>query len=100
MRSESVQADPESQMARYFAAVGLPDRPDALDWKESAPQDWQQVAGWHKDVMASTTIRPVSAEAEGAVENDFSKLVAGEPRFRAIFDHHAVFHAKLLAFAL
>lgn len=100
VRSESVQADPQGQMRRYFAAVGLPDRPQALDWNEPAPQDWQQVSGWHQEVMSSTSIRPLSAEQERETQASFDTLVAERPHFQRYCDHHAAFYARLLAYAL
>eukprot|EP01034_Spumella_vulgaris_P019901 gene19901-25463_t len=51
VRSEAVQADPEGQMRRYWQAVGLADAPQALHWNDAVPADWQQVQGWHGDVM-------------------------------------------------
>jgi hypothetical protein len=43
VRSEGIQADPAGQMQKYWMAVGLPDKPEALNWNEPAPKDWQQV---------------------------------------------------------
>jgi hypothetical protein len=100
VQSESVQADPHGQMRKYWQAVGLPDRPEALDWKEPAPDDWQQVQGWHQDVMSSKTIRPISAEQAARTEADFARLVAAAPRFQSLYDHHRPFYDRLRAFSL
>lgn len=97
MRSESVQADPAGQMARYWRAVGLDQRPEALQWSDPAPADWQQVQGWHGDVMASSTIRPITPEQQARTEAEFEKLAADEPKFRGFLAHHLPFYQRLLA---
>lgn len=99
MKSEAVQADPQGQMARYWEAVGLEARPGALHWQDPAPADWQQVQGWHGEVMASSTIRPLSAEQLARTRADFDRLAAAEPRFAQYLDHHLPFYERLLAHA-
>lgn len=99
IRSEAVQADPESHMRRYWDVVGLSHRPEALHWNDPAPADWQQVQGWHGEVMASTAIRPISAEQQARTEADFTRLAAAQPRFQAYLDHHLPFYARLLTYA-
>jgi hypothetical protein len=100
VRSESVQCDPEGQMRKYWKALGLADKPQALHWDDPAPEDWQQVQGWHHDVMASRTIRPITAEQLARTEGEFAQLAEAEPRFRQYLDHHLPFYKKLLDFAL
>ena len=96
VNSESVQADPQGQMLRYWAAVGLSPRPEALHWNDPAPADWQQVQAWHGDVMASSTIRPISDEQQSRIRAEFDRLAAAQPRFGAYLDHHLPFYEKLL----
>ncbi|MFN4140393.1 hypothetical protein [Aestuariivirga sp.] len=100
VRSESVQADPEGQLRKYWQALGLADKPQALNWEDPAPEDWQQVQGWHQDVMASRTIRPITPEQQARIEQEFVKLTETEPRFGEYFAHHKPFYLKLLQFAL
>ena len=99
VRSEAVQADPEGQMHRYWQAVGLTDRPQALHWTDPAPADWQQVQGWHGEAMASSTIRPITPEKAARTRTDFDALAAREPRFRHYLDHHMPYYELLLAHA-
>jgi Sulfotransferase domain len=96
MSSEKIQADPAGQMQRYWQATNLPGKPEALSWNDPAPEDWQQVSGWHQDVMSTRTIRPVSSMQETEAQSRFEKLLADQPRFRQIYDHHAGFHDKLM----
>ena len=99
MRSEAVQADPAGQMAHYWQAVGLSPRPEALNWSDPAPADWQQVQGWHGDVMASSTIRPITPEQQARTESDFALLCARQPRFAEYLAHHQPFYERLLRHA-
>ncbi len=99
IRSEMVQANPESHMRRYWEAVGLGHRPEALHWNDPAPADWQQVQGWHGEVMASTAIRPISADQQARTEAEFSRLAAAQPRFQTYLDHHLPFYVRLLTYA-
>lgn len=100
MRSEALQADAVGQMRRYWNAVGLDEKPEALDWKDPAPSDWQQVSGWHQEVMSSKTIRPPSADQDRETQAQFDRLVSKAPHFADYYAHHAAFYAKLVALAL
>lgn len=100
VRSEAVQADPAGQMHRYWQAVGLADRPEALHWTDPAPADWQQVQGWHGDAMSTTTIRPITPEETARTRDAFTALAAQQPRFGDYLAHHLPFYEKLVPFAL
>lgn len=95
VQSEKVQNDPEGQMKAYWAAVGLDHRPQALNFADEVPQDWQQVSGWHKDVMASKSILPWTEADIAKTQKQFAELVAREPRFASYHAHHAPFHAEM-----
>lgn len=99
VRSESVQSDPAGQMQRYWQAVGLPARPEALHWSDPAPADWQQVQGWHGEVMASSGIRPISADETARTAAAFEDLTQRAPRFGQYYAHHLPFYERLLQFA-
>jgi hypothetical protein len=98
-QSEAVQADPQGQMNRYWVAVGLEPRPQALHWNDPAPADWQQVQAWHGEAIASHTIRPITPEQRARSEAEFAKLAADQPKFGAYLDHHLPFYQRLLAHA-
>lgn len=99
VQSERIQDDPEGAMRRYWQAVGLPHIPEALQWGEEVPADWQQVAAWHQDAMSSKSVRPLTNEKVKEVEAGFGELVSMNPRFREIFEHHAAYYEKLLTFS-
>ena len=100
IQSEKIQEDPTGQMQKYWSAVGLPDKPEALNWSGPTPQDWQQVSGWHQEVLSSKTIRPVSDAQKSETQSAFEKLLSDRPQFKAFYEHHAAFHRRLLEFAI
>jgi Sulfotransferase domain len=100
IQSEKVQADPGTQLRKYWEAVGLSDKPEALDWNQPAPSDWQQVSGWHQDVMSSKSIRPLSIDQARATQASFAQLVREQPHLLTYHDHHATYHAELLSYAI
>jgi hypothetical protein len=95
VRSEQVQADPAGQMRKYWQAVGLRDMPEALHWKDPAPADWQQVQGWHHEVMASSTIRPISASQLSQTDAEYRQLAAAQPRLAEYLAHHLPYYTGL-----
>ena len=99
VKSEAVQADPQGQMRHYWQALGLADKPEALIWNGPAPEDWQQVQGWHQDVMTSSTIRPITADQRSKTEAEFRLLAAAQPRFADYLAHHLPFYAGLARLA-
>jgi hypothetical protein len=99
MRSEDVQANPAEQLRRYWEAVELADKPKALEWPEAAPADWQQVSGWHHEVMSSKTINPLTAAQIRETETKFEELAAAQPRFKEFYEHHARYYEKLIDLA-
>ncbi|MBL8789883.1 MAG: hypothetical protein JNM45_05250 [Rhizobiales bacterium] len=100
VQSERVQNDPEGQMKAYWQAVGLDHRPQALNFADDVPNDWQQVSGWHKDVMASKSILPWTDADVAKVRRQFDGLVERAPHFATYYAHHLPFYAKLAAQAL
>jgi hypothetical protein len=97
VQSEQVQADPRGAMRRYWQAVGLADKPEALDFGDDTPADWQQVAGWHKNALTSKGVNPLTAEKAREIEADFARLVTAQPRFGEMLAQHAPFYEKLVA---
>ena len=100
VRSEAVQSNAEGEMRKYWRALGLAETPQALQWDDPPPADWQQVQAWHGDVMASRTIRPLTAEQLARTEADFEKLAKEQPRFADYLAHHMPFYTELLRYAL
>jgi hypothetical protein len=99
IEAETIQSQPRATMRALWSTLGLDDRPDALRWSEnSVPEDWQQVAGWHHGVSASTGIRP--PDEDEAVDAAFREAEATAPRLKPLLAHHLPFYHKLQAWAL
>ncbi len=95
IEAETIQRDPGKAMRALWAALGLADCPDALRWsEESVPEDWQQVAGWHRGVSASTGIRPPDDD-DAAADAAFAEAAAGTPRLSGLLAHHLPFYRRL-----
>lgn len=100
IEAETIQSAPEPTMRALWSRIGLGDCPGALRWSgEAIPDEWQQVAGWHRDVAASTGIRPPD-EDEAAIDAAFSEAAAAAPRMTDLLAHHRPFHRRLQGWAL
>lgn len=100
IEAESIQSDPEAAMRALWSRIGLDDRPGALCWSEEAiPDEWRQVADWHRAVSESTGIRPPD-EDEAAIEAAFSEAATAAPRLTNLLTHHMPFYRRLQAWAL
>jgi len=56
--SHALRLDPNNHFSNYWKHVGLADKPDALQWQNNVPDDWQAVEDWHRDAINSGSIRP------------------------------------------
>ena len=92
IRAEDVQADPAAALARYWAGVGLDDRPKALSWDATVPKGWEPVADWHRDTLQSGAIRPPESGSDPRIE-----LAALGPPWTDYEAHHRPFYAALCA---
>ncbi len=98
IEAEAVQRDPAGAMLGFWAHVGLPPRPEALDWTDEAvPEDWSEVAGWHAAVTESDGIRPPESERQTA--EAFAAAAAVEPRLAELLAWHAPHYQELKALA-
>jgi hypothetical protein len=87
--SDDLVARPESTMAAYCAAVGLPFNPRALTWEPGERSEWRRSARWHVDVRSSSGFERRERVYPHTVEN--SRDLA---RFAA---HHRPFYERLYA---
>ena len=95
LNAAAIRADPGTQMARYWAAVGLPDRPAALTWDRRVPAGWRSVQTWHSDVLQTRSILPPDPTQDIAAE-----LSVLPQRFQDMAHHHQVFYDHLAAVAV
>jgi len=89
IRSAALRTDPVGQMARYWQAVGLEDRPEALSWDNEVPEGWKSVEAWHSEVLSSSGIKP-------AEDRDYrTELAALGAPFTEYDAHHRPFYDLL-----
>ncbi len=101
LHAEAVQADTAGVMNGYWRRVGLPPAPRALSWSaEDVPADWQQVAGWHADVLAKGGIVAMTEEEERALQAEFERAAEAAPKLRRYLDHHRPFYDRAKALAI
>lgn len=99
--AEAIAADPEGVMGALWARIGLAPSAHAFSWaKESVPEDWGQVAGWHGAASASAGIRPPTDESDAEIDARFAAMAAKHPRLADILRHHRPFYERLKAHAL
>ncbi|MFE5890197.1 sulfotransferase family protein [Streptomyces sp. NPDC056468] len=91
--SEDLVSRPVRTMAAFCAAVGLPQRPEALQWSPGRREEWQRSDRWHTDVSNSSGFTAKSTEYAVTVHNnemlaEFS--ARHEPFYRALFDQRLI----------
>ena len=96
LEAEAVQADTATAMSRFWQALGLEYREQALSWRqESTPQDWQYVQGWHQSVSDSSGIRQNNAQDLAKTTAEFESLCCEAPQLREYLDFHLPFYECL-----
>lgn len=94
--AEDIQRDPRGTLAEVWRRAGLEFIDDAFEWRSGdVPPDWERVAGWHGNVLASTGIAVASDDAQ----NVFDKAVAEAPHLRDFLAHHEIYYDRLRDFA-
>lgn len=92
LSSAAIRSDPAAAMAAYWAAIGLPDCPDALSWDGTVPDGWRAVEAWHREVLETRAILP----PDDGRDIDAELAALGAP-FTDYVAHHRPFHDLLLA---
>jgi len=101
LHAEAVQAETAGVMNAYWRKIGLPPAPHALNWgAKDVPEDWQQVSGWHGDVLSTGGIVAMSEDEEQAQRAEFERAAERAPKLRQFLDHHRPFYEKARALAI
>lgn len=101
LEAEAVQADAAKGMRRFWQALDLDYSEQALSWeRDSTPQDWQYVQGWHQSVSDSQGIRQSSPQEPEQGKLKFEKLCEQAPHLRDFLQHHLVYYHRLKAHSI
>ena len=89
LEAEVIQSNTQATMRKFWESLGLEYRDRAFDWsKESTPQDWQYVKGWHANASTSAGIKSVTAEDEDKAKIEFEKAAQQAPQLTTYLQHH------------
>ncbi len=96
LEAEAVQAGSKATMGLFWQSLGLEYRDEAFNWdRDSSPEDWQYVKGWHRKVSDSQGIQPVKQGDEQELRAKFDQVAGQAPRLQDYLDHHWPFYEKL-----
>ncbi len=95
VEAESIANDPQGVMATYWNAIGLSFVENAFEWGDAKLDDWQQVSGWHQEVLGSSGIRPVAKNDAERKQWQFDEQCKTAPQLAEFLDHHLPFYKKL-----
>jgi len=90
LTSDRRRGAPEATLARYWRHAGLPFAGHAFAWDDTVPEDWQEVAGWHTEVLGRGKIERPAPESDAAAE-----LAALCSPFTEHERHHRPFYKAL-----
>lgn len=101
LEAEAVQADTATAMTRFWQALGLDYREQALSWQqESTPQDWQYVQGWHQSVSGSSGIRQDDAQDSAKTIAEFESLCFEAPQLQEYLEFHQVYYERMRGYSI
>lgn len=90
--AEDIQRDPRETLAEVWRRAGLEFVDGAFEWQSGeVPRDWERVAGWHGNVLASTGIAAATDDAQDV----FDRAAAKAPHLREFLAHHEPYYVKL-----
>ncbi len=99
--AEQIREDTEGVIKNYWQALGLEIKNEAFEWNtEKAPEDWQQVSGWHGNVSQSKGIRKPNKENDLKRQQEFNQLAKQNPKLQQYLNHHQPYYEKLKSLAL
>jgi hypothetical protein len=87
--SDDLVTRPESTMAAYCEAVGLPFMPEALTWEPGELPEWHPYARWHVDASASSGFE--------RSQHVYPDTVLNSPEPAQVIAHHRPFYERLYA---
>jgi len=96
LEAEAVQQDPAGSMRLFWEALGLDFSASALSWdRESSPEDWRYVSGWHQQVLASRGISALPVAEVEARGREFEQQCQAAPQLANYLQHHLPYYQYL-----
>ena len=101
LEAEAVRADGETTMRAFWSALDIDYVDHAFTWRrDSTPEDWHYVRGWHDAVTGSSGIHKLDAREAGLARAEFDEACRQAPHLRAYLEHHLPFYDNLRAYSL
>ncbi|QYX56351.1 hypothetical protein K1T73_15030 [Roseovarius sp. SCSIO 43702] len=95
LRAEDIRNDPRAEMTRLWEGYGLGDAPQAFDWSEETPDDWEAIEKWHGTASATSGIRPMEEGYAERAREKFEAAAQEAPHLRDYLAHHRPFYERL-----
>lgn len=92
MDAADIQADPAGMIRAWCDAIRLEFLPHSLEWDRPPPPEWESVAVWHGEVIASRGIgkrKPTPGAGSADITLDSA------PQLRRYYEHHLPFYEAL-----
>ncbi len=87
--SQELADRPAETMSAYCRHVGLPYRPEALQWQPGQRPEWHRTGEWHSDVAASSAVHTRVTR--------YAHTVANTPALAEFSAHHQPYYDRLYA---
>jgi len=87
--SDDLRLDPAGTLRAYCERVGIPFRPDALQWEPGMRPEWELWPDWYEATAASTGFQPPSPAPQPPVRDD--------PHLARAYEHCAPIYEELRA---
>jgi len=104
LRAESIRKNADKTLAPFHTHVGLKPVMQRQQWQHTVVDDWQQVKGWHANVIASSSLKPLDRNSEVEEQNQSQQafeLACNEaPHLNNYYDHHLPYYEQLLKHAV
>ena len=100
IQAEDIRNNPKKAVRGLWRAIGLTDADHAFEWGEETPRDWQQVEGWHRDVIKSKGIRPITTDELESQIRTFEQIAKKYPVMLDYLAHHQPYYEALKAQAI
>lgn len=93
VEADDLVRQPAEIVRAYCLAVGIPFRPEALEWDPGWRDDWKQAGSWHVEASERRGFVPDPGDHGSAA-------IAGDDRLMGYLRHHAPFYERLRDHAL